>query len=241
MYLVTRPEPKQAASANAFAQAGLNASVVALQRIQHDPHTAVNVTEWVNQHSDGILIVTSTAAVDALRNTGEHTNIQLPASLHVVAVGKSTAKALGVFTNAVITPEQENSDGVLSLPRLRDCADQRILLLKGKGGRTRIQDELLSRGARLTIFDVYERKPLAAPVLSQPIDWEAISGIVATSGEQAQCLINEYKAQPLSQFRWLTVSERIAEQLRQQGIQQVGICPQANDPSLIAWIKDNWE
>ena len=54
-------------------------------------------------------------------------------------------------------------------------------------------------------------------------------------------LINEYKAQTLSQFRWLTVSERIAEQLRQQGIQQVGICPQANDPSLIAWIKDNWE
>ena len=116
MYLVTRPEPKQAASANAFAQAGLNASVVALQRIQHDPHAAANVTEWVNQHSDGILIVTSTAAVDALRSAGEHTNIQLPASLHVVAVGKSTAKALGVFTNAVITPEQENSDGVLSLP-----------------------------------------------------------------------------------------------------------------------------
>ena len=70
MYLVTRPEPKQAASANAFAQAGLNASVVALQRIQHDPHAAANVTEWVNQHSTGILIVTSTAAVEALRSAG---------------------------------------------------------------------------------------------------------------------------------------------------------------------------
>lgn len=241
MYLVTRPESKQTATAQAFATAGLNASVVALQRIVHDKKAASNVAEWVEQNTNGIVVVTSTAVVDALRGTSKHINQRLPPSFNVVAVGKSTGRALGDFTPSVITPTQENSEGVLSLTLLRDCAGKRILLLKGKGGRTRIQDSLLSRGARLTIFDVYERKTLAAPTLSQPINWEALKGIVATSGEQAQCLINEYKSRSLDQYRWLTVSERIAEQLRQQGIQHVSICPQANDQSLIAWIKDNWE
>lgn len=241
MYLVTRPEPKLAASAQAFAQAELCASVVALQTIKSIPSQARKSCEWLCQHNNAILVITSKAAAEALNEALIGVATQFPPATRIVAVGKGTADALADLSKMVITPERESSEGLLDLPLLHDCTGQHILLLKGKGGRTHIQETLVARGAQLTIFDVYERITLASPLFSQPINWKAINGIVATSGEQAQCLLNTYQAQSLHQYRWLTVSERIAEQLRQQGIEQINICTQANDLSLIAWIKQNWE
>ncbi|NVK57018.1 MAG: uroporphyrinogen-III synthase [Alteromonadaceae bacterium] len=237
MYLITRPLPKLATTSQAFANNGLTACVVALHDIQIIDHAIIELRAWLTAHPQGTLIVTSTAAAEPLI---AHC-APLLSQCQLITVGKSTAQILQQAALLTIVPEQENSEGVLALAPLNDCADQRILLLKGKGGRNVIDQELLNRGARLSVIDLYQRVPLSAPVYSQTPCWSDIHGVIATSGEQAQALINKFNTQPLANFRWLTVSERIANQLRQQGIRHVNICPKANNESLIAWIQQNWE
>ncbi|MDC8831975.1 uroporphyrinogen-III synthase [Alteromonas gilva] len=237
MYLITRPLPKLAATSDAFANHGLCASVVALQDIQVIDHAILTLTQWLTANPHSTLIVTSTAAAQPLLT---HC-LPLLSRCQLITVGQSTAHLFAQAGLSTVVPEQENSEGVLALPSLKDCADQRILLLKGKGGRHAINHELQNRGARLSVIDLYQRVPLNAPVFSQAPRWSEIHGIIATSGEQAQALINEFNTQPLATYRWLTVSERIAQQLHEQGIRHVYICPKASNEALIEWIQQNWE
>ena len=159
----------------------------------------------------------------------------------LIAVGQSTANILTHAGLNPIVPDNENSEGVLALPLLNDCANRHILLLKGKGGRTTIPEQLTLRGARLNEVVLYERVPLIPPVFSRTCNWTQLAGIIVTSSEQAQALLKQCNTQPLTGVKWLTVSERIAQQLHQQGIRQTYVCPKASNEALITWIQQNWE
>ena len=159
----------------------------------------------------------------------------------LIAVGQSTANILTHAGLNPIVPDNENSEGVLALPLLNDCANRHILLLKGKGGRTTIPEQLTLRGARLNEVVLYERVPLIPPVFSRTCNWTQLAGIIVTSSEQAQALLKQFNTQPLTGVKWLTVSERIAQQLHQQGIRQTYVCPKASNEALITWIQQNWE
>ncbi|WP_296048051.1 uroporphyrinogen-III synthase [uncultured Alteromonas sp.] len=237
MYLITRPLAKLATTDSAFAGAGLSASVIALQRTIELAEGIPRLQALLAAHPDAIVVVTSTAAAIPL---AEHLATH-PINQPVIAVGQSTA---GILTHAGLTPivpTAENSEGVLALPLLNDCANRHILLLKGKGGRTTIPEQLTLRGARLNEVVLYERVPLIPPVFSRTCNWTQLAGIIATSSEQAQALIKQFNTQPLTGVKWLTVSERIAQQLHQYGIRQADVCPKASDEALITWIQQNWE
>lgn len=237
MYLITRPLAKLAQTDMAFAAAGLSASVIALQDTAIVADATTTLQTRLNALPNAIVIVTSTAAALPLAELGA---AQLTHQ-HVIAVGKSTAQILATAGITACVPITENSEGVLALPLLNDCADKHILLLKGKGGRTAIPEQLTLRGARLHEVVLYERVPLSPPVFSRTCHWTQLDGIIATSSEQAQALIKQFNTQPLTEVNWLTVSERIAQQLQQYGIRQISVCPNASDAALIAWIQQNWE
>ncbi|GGF76889.1 uroporphyrinogen-III synthase [Alteromonas lipolytica] len=237
MYLITRPLAKLAQTDTAFAEAGLSASVVALQDTIAVANGMTTLQSLLTACSDAVLIVTSTAAAQPLVSMANN----LIAHHKVIAVGQSTAQILALAGIPAEVPERENSEGVLALPLLKDCADKHILLLKGQGGRTAIPEQLTLRGARLHEVVLYQRVPLTPPVFSRTCNWTQLNGIIATSSEQAQALIKNFKTQPLTSVKWLTVSERIAQQLKQQGIRHISVCPKASDAALIAWIQQNWE
>ena len=237
MYLITRPLAKLASTDAAFADAGLLACVVALQTTQPDPSAMTALSSLLMARPNVIIIVTSTAAALPLV---EHAAAHL-AGQPVIAVGQSTAQILNHAGIETVVPAEENSEGVLALPLLKDCANKHILLLKGKGGRTMIPEQLTLRGARLSEVVLYERVPLTPPVFSRSCDWTQLAGIIVTSSEQAQALLKQYNTQPLTGVRWLTVSERIAQQLHQQGVRQTYVCPKASNEALITWIQQNWE
>lgn len=182
MYLITRPLPKLAAASDAFARSGLSACVVALHDIQELTPAVADVATWLTTYPRGTVIITSTGAAQSLIT---HC-LPLLAQNQLITVGQSSARVLHEAGLTCIAPTHENSEGVLALPSLKDCADQRILLLKGKGGRQLIYQELLNRGARLSVIDLYQRVPLSAPAFSQAPRWSEIHGVIATSGEQAQ-------------------------------------------------------
>lgn len=237
MYLVTRPLPKLATSANYFATAGLSACVVAVQDIQVKECAIDNIRSWLIAHAHGIIIVTSTTAANLLVK-----HINAPLDGHTfLCVGQSTGGILRSLSQHVIVPNNESSEGLLALPELKDCANAHVLLIKGEGGRTTIANALTTRHASVEAANIYTRVPLPHPRYSGPCDWSNIRGIVVTSLEQAEAFLVQFKAQSIATLPWLTVSRRIAEKLTNCGIKHVAVCPKASDVALTEWIQQNWE
>jgi uroporphyrinogen-III synthase len=120
-------------------------------------------------------IFTSTNAVAAAA-----AQLGLPLAASHAAVGHATAAALrrqGITVAA--QPAAANSEGLLALPQFCGVAGQKILLLKGEGGRELLHDTLVARGAQVLPLAVYRRSALAPTR-------EAIAQLAAalTSGSQ---------------------------------------------------------
>ena len=81
---------------------------------------------------------------------------QLPTGLNWYAIGESTAAILEDRGVAVLTPgEQMSSEGLLALPELDSVANQRVLIVKGVGGRDTLREVLSGRGAQVEEFACY--------------------------------------------------------------------------------------
>ena len=73
---------------------------------------------------------------------------QLPVGINWYAVGSATARGLEAFAIHAVTPGSDmSSEGLLALPYLRNVEGQRVLIVKGEGGRHTLRTELLHRGA----------------------------------------------------------------------------------------------
>lgn len=87
---------------------------------------------------------------------------QIPIGVEFLAIGKSTAKLLhekgvSVADLAVSQTGSMTSEVLLGAPVLQSVAEERILICRGRGGRTLLGDELLKRGARVDYCELYER------------------------------------------------------------------------------------
>ncbi|MFA5960865.1 MAG: uroporphyrinogen-III synthase [Tatlockia sp.] len=101
----------------------------------------------------------SANAVHCCFNGIKRAGLDWPGSIEVIAIGDATAHALaqqGVLVH--FTPHVADSEHVLGLNALQTVRDKRILVFKGVGGRTLIPDHLTAAGARLQVFDVYQRE-----------------------------------------------------------------------------------
>ena len=118
-----------------------------------------------------------------------------PARTCVAAIGRATARALdeqGIRVDAV--PQgASDSEGLLALGPFADLRGQRILIVKGAGGRALLREELARRGAEVVLCEVYRRRPAAA----DPAALEAMRNasdytrliVAVTSGEVLRALL----------------------------------------------------
>jgi len=86
-----------------------------------------------------------------------------PARSKIAAVGRGTARALDAHGLAVqaIPTTTADSEGLLALDCFANLQGQRVLILKGRGGRPLLREELARRGAEVVPADVYLRRPAA--------------------------------------------------------------------------------
>jgi uroporphyrinogen-III synthase len=84
-----------------------------------------------------------------------------PTRSKIAAVGRGTARALAAqgLTVEAIPATTADSEGLLALDCFADLHGQRILILKGRGGRPLLREELARRGAEVVTGDVYLRRP----------------------------------------------------------------------------------
>jgi uroporphyrinogen-III synthase len=244
--LVTRPAHQAAALAQAIQAAGGDAFVFPALAVEAVPAEALCVPLAHLAEADMAIFISPNAArfgMAAIRSGGT-----LPASASVFAVGPGTARALQEQgASAVVTPDGQDSEALLALPQLQDVAGQRVVIVRGVGGRPLLADTLAARGARVDFFECYRRvRPSAdaAPLLSR---WQAggIDAVTVTSAETLNnlaALLGEAGRPLLLNTPLFAPHEKIAEAARRFGTTRV-IATAGGDAGLaeglVNWFRNN--
>ncbi|MDJ0861427.1 MAG: uroporphyrinogen-III synthase [Gammaproteobacteria bacterium] len=167
----------------------------------------------------------------------------LPASLKVAAVGRGTASALqerGLAPD-LVPAERYDTEALLALPEFQESAvsGQRVLILRGEGGRELLADTLYARGAEVEYAEVYRRvRPGIDPgKLLEPLAKGEVDVIIVTSGEGLRNLLDmvgDAARQWLYHTPLLVVSERLADLARSMGFRVAPIvAARAGDEELV--------
>lgn len=162
----------------------------------------------------------------------------LPSAMKFAAIGPTTAASLKTFgVSAVLTPmERFDSESLLALPALQQMQGQRVLIVRGLGGRELLADTLRQRGAAVVFGECYRRvNPQSnAQVLEAAHAAAQLHAIVITSTEALRFLL-----QLAGDTDWLprvplfTNHARIAEQARESGLTALS----ADQPGDVAMLR----
>lgn len=168
-----------------------------------------------------------------------------PASVQCYAVGESTAGVLRAAGLSVLTPGVNmTSEGLLALPSLQPVSGQRVLLVKGEGGRTALRDALVARGALVDELRCYRRSaPEVSPeALQNTLHNEQVASILVSSGEALENLMAllqpvENTNLSLQDCALVVPSRRIAEQAQAAGWRDIVVATNASDDAMLAALQ----
>ena len=185
------------------------------------------------------LIFTSTNAVDfAVKAFGGKMNDLY--SVQLAAVGQATAEALRkAGLNVACVPKTEfSSEGLLAEPGMQAVSGQRVMIVRGVGGREKLAQTLRSRGAVVDYLEVYQRcKPeLDNTALVTSLSDDCLSAITITSTEALQnllAMVDEASGVRLRKLPLVVVSERIAALAQELGFTQIAVSQQPTDAAIL--------
>jgi uroporphyrinogen-III synthase len=163
----------------------------------------------------------------------------LTSGARIAAVGSATAKALleAGFRVDLQPRERFDSEGLLALPDLASLHGQRVVIVRGEGGRALLGDTLQARGADLDYAEVYRRgRPDSDPTAllaqwRQRVDLvsatsaEILSNLVAMLGRPGWPLLG---STPL-----LVISERMREQAQTMGFARLLVAQNAGSQAIV--------
>jgi uroporphyrinogen-III synthase len=194
---------------------------------------------------------------------------QLPSSVRFFAVGETTAKLIQANGAAVTDLAQTQrgamtSEALLESPALQQVAGERIVILRGRGGRTHLGEVLSARGAKVEYCELYERlvPTTAVTQFAQLLKTNAESNaalqvrhiadalnLVVTlhSGEALENLIAilkqlsttmPHEQASMQQLILLVPSERVAEQAIDAGFSSIFAAGNATEASMLQRLLD---
>jgi uroporphyrinogen-III synthase len=174
---------------------------------------------------------------------------QLPIDVEFFAIGKATGSLLaeGVERGDIyVATSTMNSEELLSHPRLQAITGEKIIIFRGKGGRTTLAETLGARGALVEYCELYERQcPLEQ---SQAVDpsfrhTQQHAVLAVHSGETLENLCSIIKADDLlwlKQQAILLPSQRVAEQARKAGFDKRIVADNAGHDSMVKALNE-WQ
>jgi uroporphyrinogen-III synthase len=164
---------------------------------------------------------------------------QLPQGIAWYTVGAVSADKLAAYGVAVKQPQTEmSSEGLLALPTLLNVAGERVLIVKGEGGRTQLHDVLTERGARVEQLCVYERvlPSLTGAELATILNTNQFAALVVTSGEGLHNMLSLLSGNEQSSLREIPLvvpGQRVAELAADSGFRTVFTARNATDKAIM--------
>jgi uroporphyrinogen-III synthase len=160
---------------------------------------------------------------------------QLPIGVTWLTIGKGTAEELAPFDVPVTVNSGLDSEALLALPALQDVHGERVLIMKGEGGREQLEQTLSERGAQVDTLNLYQRSlpNYSEQDLAQLSDANP-SAILISSGEALENLAE--LADQLGMFANTPIvvpSKRVAEIGAELGFIDIIVAKGADDLSMI--------
>ncbi len=239
--LVTRPEPQAGELAQAIIAQHGQAVVMPMINIQplSEDHRIRDIVLGLDLYDQ--IIVTSRPAAQFGLELIEQYWPQLPIHLQWFAIGKGTASTLAA---CMIKPCHSDtgvdSEALLSMPELQNINDSRILIIKGKGGRTLLPQELERRGASITTLEVYQRQrcEYSHHELVKQLESHDINVILCGSGETVTHLGHYLPELNRPDYLVIVPSERVARHALALGFQQVHNANGASHQAMLSALSD---
>ena len=232
--LVTRPAEQAARLSELIVASGGEACVfpsLATEAIPPLGAPAHTTYEWV------VFV-----SANAVRHAAPHLPVAI--ARKVVAIGHATARALEEHSWPVhlVPPTPHTSETLLGMPEFDVAAMQRVLIVRGEGGREQLGIALGARGASVESFIVYRRVPAnhsdeARAALEREWQDSGIDIVTATSAETLTHLhdqLGPVGRELLGHTPLLVASSRIADSARAMGLRgDCVLAPAADDASLV--------
>jgi uroporphyrinogen-III synthase len=225
--LNTRPQNQGMVLSQLIHKAGGIAIACPTLEIKECPNNWIHELPDLNEVDHAIFI--SANAVEYCFKELDKNKRQWPKHIYVIAIGQGTAKTLQHYQIRVNSiPSVPDSEHVLALLNEHQLQHKKVLLFKGEGGRTVIEEGLRQKQAKLSIFSVYQR-------IMPSIDYhyinslwrnDAVDIILLTSEQSIQNLFKLFsrEAHPWLQNKpCLVISERLAKAASLVGIKQLRI------------------
>ena len=169
---------------------------------------------------------------------------QLPLGLNWYAIGATTAALLEERGLAPLSPGREmTSEGLLARPELQQVAQQRVLIVKGEGGRDTLLRELTARGARVDELACYRRRcpDLPAGELAATVAAAGVEFILLSSGEglvNLLALLHENETTKFREMCLVVPSPRVARMAQEAGFSQVVTADNASDEAMLRALQE---
>ncbi len=162
----------------------------------------------------------------------------LPGGLELAAVGEATAGALADagYPPPLVPAKRYDSEAMLASPRLKRVEGQRIMIIRGEGGRALLGDALRQRGAEVVYAEVYRRACPDARADDLVTRWAEIDVVTATSNEILDNLVRLFGPvhRPLLQKTpLLVISEGMQTHARHLGFQRTLRAKRASDRAIV--------
>ena len=194
-------------------------------------------------HRADLIITVSQHAVHFTDQTLRQHQQHWPHSARYIAVGQKTAHVLSKVTRQKVHyPQVGDSEHLLALKPLQNITNQRIVILRGNGGRELIFDTLISRGAAVEYREIYKRENIAFRSEMLVPFWQdrKIKQLVITSSGQLNHFISQIADEYLEWVLELTLyvpSERIVQEALSLGFKQVINTCSASNKDLLATLR----
>ena len=238
--LVTRPAGQAEALCSALAAAGLRPVPQPMLELLplDEPDTA---SRQCLLHLDGfghVIFISANAVRFGLDWIDDYWP-QLPAGLRWYAIGERTAAMLSARGLSPLTPGKEmTSEGMLALPSLQSMQGERVLIVRGVGGRETLRQSLEARGAHVDSLVCYQRRPvpLAPGALGALLEREQVALALLSSAEGLAHFTALLPPGETTKLRELTVvvpSQRVADSAHALGWRRVQVADNATDDAMV--------
>jgi uroporphyrinogen-III synthase len=243
--LVTRPEHQAHHLCQLIeAEGGAAVPYPALVVKARPDRAAVRAAVGPADRFDLVIFVSSNAVRFGADLLGERRDLE------IAAIGQATAAALNAAGYRVsLTPEEgADSESLLALPRLAHMSGQRVLIVRGSGGRELLAETLAARGAQVQYAEVYVREA-AYPPMERKSEVEelwrqgGISAYVATSVESLEALVGIVTPrcrELMHSTALVTGSRRVAEAAGRLGIGSPIVLADAPDDAALVGALVRW-
>jgi uroporphyrinogen-III synthase len=243
--LVTRPEHQAHHLCQLIeAEGGAAVRYPALDIKARPDRAAVRAAVGPADRYDLILFISANAARFGADILGDRHDVR------IAAIGQATAAALnGAGQRVSLMPEDgADSESLLAMPELRDMRGQRVLIVRGSGGRELLAEVLTARGAQVQYAEVYVREA-AYPSLERKAEIEVlwrqggISVYVATSVEVLEALVGIVTPrcrELMHSTALVTGSQRVAEAAGRLGLGSPIILADSPDDAALTGALIRW-